>query len=179
MTCWRTINLSKDYGFDRIVLMSLLTMFFAFVLFYLPLNLFNSTTNLNEDGVLLFTLGLLFIFPIHKFLHALPLIILRKKVKIHLTQFFLIIPVFSIRPKQTLSKSVTITAITTPFFLITFLMLLASLIFPGYIHYFSILAAINIGLCVSDFICLTQFIHAPKTCLIEEIEDGYTILVEN
>jgi hypothetical protein len=179
MTCWRTINLSRDYGFHRIVLMSIITMFFTFVLFYIPLNLMHPKAHLNEDGILFFALGLLLVFPIHKLLHGLPLFILRKKFRLTITSYILFMPVLTIRLKETLTKSTIIAALSSPFFLITALMLLGSFMFPGYIHYFSIIAAINLGLCVPDLICLRHFLQAPKTSQIEEVEDGYSILIDN
>lgn len=179
MTCWRTINLAKDYGFHRIVLISIITMFFAFVLIYIPLNLMHPTAHLNEDGILFFLIGLLLVFPIHKLLHGLPLFILRKKFKLTATNHILFMPVLTIRLKETLSKSTIITALCSPFFLITALMLIGSFMFPGYIHYFSIIAAINLGLCVPDLICLRHVLQAPKTSQIEEVDDGYSILVNN
>ncbi|QOR67416.1 DUF3267 domain-containing protein [Cytobacillus suaedae] len=179
MTCWRTINLAKDYGFHRIVLISIITMFFTFVLIYIPLNLMHPNAHLNEDGILFFLTGCLIVFPVHKLLHGLPLFILRKKFKLTASSNILFMPVLTIRLKQTLSKSIIITALIMPFLLITSLMLIGSFMFPGYIHYFSIIAALNLGLCVPDLICLRHVLQAPKTSQIEEVDDGYSILVNN
>ncbi|MCA1030881.1 DUF3267 domain-containing protein [Bacillus timonensis] len=179
MTCWKTINLSKDYGFHRIALISLITMFFAFILFYLPLNLMFSKIHLHEDGLWLFSIALIFVFPFHKVLHAFPLWMTGKRVKLNFKRLFLFIPVLSTRCQYSLSKRMTMIVLLTPFITITSTMLIACFLFPAYIHYFTIIAAVNLGFCVTDFICLNQFMKAPKACIIEEIEEGYEILIEN
>ncbi|WP_099362464.1 DUF3267 domain-containing protein [Fredinandcohnia onubensis] len=177
MTCWKTINLSKDYGFHRIVLVSLISMFIAFILFYLPMNLMYSSIKLNEDGSIYFLLALLLIYPLHAALHVLPYWVTGKKLKVTFKWMYGIIPIVSTRSKDALSKPFIIFVMSTPFLLITTLMLGACVAFPVYIHYFSIIAAINFGLCVPDFIYLGQFIKAPRSCTVEEVEDGYDILI--
>ncbi|MEH7238389.1 DUF3267 domain-containing protein [Bacillus sp. JJ1562] len=179
MTCWKTINLSKDYGFHRIILISLISMFIAFILFYLPMNLLHSSTQLREDGAIYFLLALLLIYPLHATLHVLPFWITGKKLTLTFKWMYGIIPIVSTRSKHSLSKPFIIFVMGTPFLFITALMLCACVVFPGYIHYFSIIAAINFGLCVPDFIYLGQFIKAPRSCTVEEIEDGYDILIHN
>ncbi|WP_078548952.1 DUF3267 domain-containing protein [Litchfieldia alkalitelluris] len=179
MTCWKTINLYKDYGFHRIAIVSFFTMLIAFILLYLPLNLVYSTIHLNEDGLLLFMMTLLLIFPIHKLLHSLPLLFIGKKVKFSIERLFLGFPILSARHECMLTKRMIIIVLLTPFLFITGLMLYACSLFPQNIHYFTIIAAVHLGLCVSDFICLKQVIKAPRSCIVEEIEDGYDILINN
>ncbi|RFB18410.1 DUF3267 domain-containing protein [Bacillus sp. HNG] len=179
MTCWKTINLSKDYGFHRIILISLISMFIAFILFYLPLNLMYSSVELREDGAIYFLLALLLIYPIHATLHVLPFWISGKKLTVTFKWMYGIIPIVTTRSKHSLSKPFIICVMGTPFLFITALMLGGCVVFPGFIHYFSIIAAINFGLCVPDFIYLGQFVKAPRSCTVEEIEDGYDILIHN
>ena len=177
MTCWKTFNLSRDYGHHRVTLLSLITMLIAFILLYLPLNLIYSSIYLNEDGALMFLFFLIAIFPLHHFLHAVPLWISRKKVKMKFKRLFFFCPVLSIRCCQSIPKKLSMIVYATPFFIVTSVILSASFMYPEYIHYFSIIGAINLGLCVTDFICINQFIKAPKMCVIEEIDDGFDILL--
>ncbi|MEH7222680.1 DUF3267 domain-containing protein [Bacillus sp. JJ1566] len=177
MTCWKTINLTKDYGFHRIILISLISMFVAFILFYLPMTFMYSSTGLREDGAIYFLLALLLIYPFHTILHVLPFWITGKKISVTFKWMYGIIPIVSTRSKHPLSKSFIIFVMGTPFLFITILTLGSCIVFPGYIHYFSIIAAINFGLCVPDFIYLGQFIKAPRSCTVEEIDDGYDILI--
>ncbi|MFS0862516.1 DUF3267 domain-containing protein [Fredinandcohnia sp. 179-A 10B2 NHS] len=178
MTCWKTINLSKDYGFHRITLISFISMFMAFILFYLPLNLMYSSIDLREEGSLFFVLALVLIYPLHELLHIIPFWLSGKRITIIL-KWYGAVPVISTRSKYSLSKPFITGVLLTPCLVLTFLLLGACILFPGYIHYFTIAAAINFGLCVPDFIYLKQIIRAPKSCLIEEIEDGYDILINN
>ncbi|MBD8067723.1 DUF3267 domain-containing protein [Bacillus sp. PS06] len=179
MTCWKTINLSREYGFHRIVIVSLLATLMTFILLYLPLNLLYSNTSLNEDGLLLFILSLFIIFPIHKLLHSVPLLLFRKKVKFSIERSVFSLPLLSVRPNCSLSKPLMITVLLTPFVCVTGLMLYSCALFPEYIHYFSIITAVHLGVCVTDFILLKQFIKAPRSCIVEEIENGYDILINN
>ncbi|MFT4416722.1 DUF3267 domain-containing protein [Fredinandcohnia humi] len=179
MTCWKTINLSKDYGFHRITLISFISMFIAFILFYLPLNLMYSSIELKEDGSLYFLFALFFIYPVHELLHVLPFWMSGKRIMINVKWKYGIVPFVSTRSKRSLSRPFAILVLITPFLFITCLTLGMCVVFPGYIHYFTIAAAINFGLCVPDFIYLSQFVKAPKSCLVEEIEDGYDILIDN
>lgn len=154
-------------------------MFIAFILFYLPMNLMYSSIKLKEDGSIYFLLALLLIYPLHASLHVLPFWVTGKKLTVTFKWMYGIIPIVSTRSKHSLSKPFIIFVMGTPFLFITALMLGACVVFPGYIHYFSIIAAINFGLCVPEFIYLGQFIKAPKSCTVEEIEDGYDILIRN
>ena len=154
-------------------------MFIAFIIFYLPMNLMYSSIRLSADGSTYFLLALLLIYPIHAMLHVLPFWITGKKLTVSIKRMYGIIPIVSKRSKHSLSKPFILIVMSTPFLFITAIMLGACLVFPGYIHYFSIIAAINFGLCVPDFIHLGQFIKAPKSCTVEEIEDGYDILIHN
>ncbi len=176
MTCWKTINLYREYGFHRIAIVSLITMLLTFILLYLPLNLMYSNIHLNEDGFKFFTITLLLIYPIHKLLHSLPLLLLGKKVQITIERNHLV-PLLSVRPKCMLSKPLFIIVLLTPFIMVTSLMLYGCVIFPQYIHYFSIITAVHLGLCVSDFIYVKQMLLAPKSCIVEDIKDGYDILI--
>jgi hypothetical protein len=179
MTCWKTLSLSKQYGVHRITIVSLFTMLLAFILFFLPLNVFYSNTQLHEDGLLLFTTSLLLIFPCHKLLHALPLFLSGKKLTMKIDRESFILPLISVRPNRSSSKYLMIIVLLTPFILITGIMFSACVLFPEYIHYFTIIAAINLGFCVSDFIFIKQLIKAPKSCIIEENGDGYDILINS
>lgn len=153
-------------------------MFIAFILFYLPMNLMYSSIELKENGAIYFLLALLLIYPLHAALHVLPFWITGKKLKVTFKWVYGI-PILMTRSKRSLSKPFIIFVMGTPFLFVTAFMFGACVVFPGYIHYFSIIAAVNFGLCVPDLIHLRQFIKAPKSCTVEEIEDGYDILIHN
>lgn len=179
MTCWKTINLHKDYGFHRITMISFISMLLAFIMFYLPMNLIYSSVKPNGDGVFHFILAVALIYPIHELLHAIPLWLTKKQVKINIRRKYSFVPIVSARSKHSLSKSLVILVLVTPFLFITGAMLIGCILFQSYIHYFTIIAAINFGLSITDFFYLKQFIKAPRSCLVEDIEGGYDILVKN
>ncbi len=141
------------------------------------MNLMYSSIELKENGSIYFLLALLLIYPLHATLHVLPFWLTGKKLKVTFKWVSGIIPVITTRSKSSLSKPFIILVMGTPFLFVTALMLVACIVFPGYIHYFSIIAAVNFGLCVPDLIHLGQFIKAPRSCTVEEIEDGYDILI--
>lgn len=61
---------------------------------------------------------------------------------------------------------------------LTTALILGSMYFPAYMHYFCIALPFHIGLCVPDFIFIKHLLFAPKMCFIEEFEDGYEVLVQ-
>jgi len=179
MTCWRTINLSKDYGFHRMVIVSLMTMLFTFIIFYVPLNLVHSSIKLETDGFFIFILSLLFIFPAHKILHSLPLLLAGKKISIEFSRIAEVIPIFKVSSKERIPKPLILAILLTPFLVITICMLAGCFLSPQYIHYFTIIAAVNLGFCVTDFLLIKHLIRAPKRCVVEEFKDGYDILINS
>lgn len=56
-------------------------------------------------------------------------------------------------------------------------MLILTVLYPAYIHYFTIILSLHIGLCVSDFITLKNVLNSPQNCYVEEHEDGIEILI--
>jgi Putative zincin peptidase len=177
MNCWKTINLSKDVGSQKILFISTLTMVIVFILTYLPINLLLPNVHFKDRHFLLFVLLLVSMIPIHKLLYAFPLILSGCRVSLKI-KFFYMLPIFQIRTCHGVRKGNMILSLLSPFFICTSILLLISIYFPAYVHYLCIALAFHIGLCVPDFILIRQIIYAPKTCFIEEFEDGYEILVQ-
>lgn len=177
MTCWKTINLSRDIGLNRIIFISMITMILAFILTYLPINLLYPKVHLKDGHFLLFIFLLISMVPFHKFLHTLPLLISGSRVSINI-KFYHLLPSIQLRACQGIKKHCMIFSLLTPFLSFTLFFLFGCLYFPTYMHYFSIAMAFHLGLCVPDFLFLKQLLLAPKTCFIEEFEDGYEILVQ-
>ncbi|MDQ0232312.1 DUF3267 domain-containing protein [Metabacillus malikii] len=177
MTCWKTINLSKDIGQSRILFLSIITMIFVFILTYLPINLLLPNNRLNDEHFIIFVLLYISLLPIHKLLHALPLLISGCRVSTKIKYYFMI-PVLEVKACNSIKKGSMIISLLAPFLIITSLLLLSSLSFTSYIHYICIAMAFHIGLCVPDFIFIKHLIFAPKTSMIEEFEDGYEVLID-
>jgi hypothetical protein len=80
MSCWKTINLVKDYGGMRIVLTAVSLMILFFIPEYLAMQLIHPQTVQRGDHALLFAGLLVAAIIAHKILHILPLIS-KKKIR--------------------------------------------------------------------------------------------------
>ncbi|MBZ5750808.1 MULTISPECIES: DUF3267 domain-containing protein [Metabacillus] len=177
MNCWKTINLSKDVGQHRILFISMLTMVFIFILTYLPINLLLPNVHLKDEHFFMFVLLLLSMFPIHKLLHAIPLLISGNRVSMKI-KFFYLLPVIQMKASQSIKKRNMLISLMSPFLILTIALFSGSMFFPDYVHYFCIAMALHIGICVPDFIISKHILLAPKMSFIEEFDDGYEVLVQ-
>lgn len=177
MNCWKTINLSKDYGFHRLIIVSVLTMMITFISIYLPLVVVFPSVQLKEGNFLLFLLLMACVVPCHKLLHAVPLWMsgYRVSLKMKLQAY---VPVIYIKTNCNVNKTNMLLSLLTPFLAITALMIAGLMNFPSYLHYFSLGIAFHTGLCITDFIFLNQLVKAPKKCVIEEADESFEILFQ-
>lgn len=178
MNCWKSINLSREYGYHRIVLISTLMAFITFIMLYLPFSMIFSSVNLKENGIHYFILGIFILSPIHKLLHGLPLWLTGRKVGIKVCKIGGI-PTIHLTYRESIPRPLFIMAVTFPALIITSTMVIASFSFPAYMHYFVMMASIHIGFCVTDFIYLIQSMRAPKKCFVKDFDGGYDILIDN
>lgn len=81
MSCWKTINLVKDYGGMRIVLTAVSLMILFFIPEYLAMQLIHPQTVQRGDHALLFAGLLVAAIIAHKILHILPVISKKKLEK--------------------------------------------------------------------------------------------------
>ena len=81
MSCWKTINLVKDYGGMRIVLTAVSLMILFFIPEYLAMQLIHPQTVQRGDHALLFAGLLVAAIIAHKILHILPMISKKKLEK--------------------------------------------------------------------------------------------------
>lgn len=179
MNCWKTISFTKQYGSQRLFILSSLTMLFTFILLYIPVTYLFISTSLYDNYFIIFIAGILLMYPTHKIFHYLPICFLNKKIKkdIHFSNCFL--PVINIRVDEPIQKGYFLLALLTPFLMINGLLVIGCISMPHYLHYFTILIAFHTGLCVSDFLGLKNVLFAPRHSYIEENEDGFEILVSN
>ncbi|WP_141433121.1 DUF3267 domain-containing protein [Bacillus sp. 03113] len=177
MNCWKTINFNKQYGSQRLVMLSSLTMLIAFIVLYVPATFLFVTTSLYNQYFLLFLLCLWLLYPIHKLLHYIPIAHLGKNVK-RIVYFKLrFFPIIEIRAVEPISKHLFLLSSMLPFFLINVTLIIGCFLFTHYVHYLTILLAMHIGLCVPDFIRTKNVLFAPRKAYIEENEEGFEILV--
>ncbi|WP_078381555.1 DUF3267 domain-containing protein [Sutcliffiella halmapala] len=177
MNCWKSINITRQYGIHRIILISFIIALLSFILFFLSFSLIFQGEAVSSHFFGWFCLAIASIFPLHKLFHALPLLATKKEMKFR-WEIIGLIPLITLKIQKPFSKIQSYIVFLTPFVFITFIMILLATIFPNYYHYFSILAALNIGLCIPDLLYVKQIQAAPRSCQIEELNnDGYDILV--
>ncbi|WP_050614234.1 DUF3267 domain-containing protein [Bacillus testis] len=176
MHCWKSVNLNKQYGPQRMFIISLLTMLLSFTTIYALVSAGLSKGTLHDDYALLFMAGIFMLYPLHKVLHLLPLLFAFNKLKIQSKQHFYI-PQFTIRVKDPISKMLFLFSLLTPFVVVTGTCLYFALRLPAYAHYFTILLSLHIGLCASDAITLFNILRSPRCSYVEENDEGFEILV--
>ncbi|MBY0123079.1 DUF3267 domain-containing protein [Bacillus sp. S/N-304-OC-R1] len=177
MNSWKTINFSRQYGSQRLFILSSLTMLLTFIFVYVPAQfLFNAYT-FYDNYFILFIFGLWLIYPLHKLLHYLPIAHHVNKVKKGLSFRYGFVPKIHVTVFEPISKWQFILALFTPFIVINSMLIFACYIYPHYLHYFTIMLAFHVGLCLPDLICAKNVLFAPNSSYIEEDDDGIQILL--
>ncbi len=177
MNCWKTINLSRDLGNQRLMVVSLLVMLAAFIMIYVPLSIIYESIQLNDDYLFLFIICLFLIIPIHLICHALPTWLTGQRIKIKVSFKSIIYPILNIEYNHSLSRNLKIVSFLAPTLLITCPLIFYSIFYPQFMHYLSIGAAMNIGLSVTDIIYLMILIKAPKKSIVEHTKHSFDILI--
>ncbi|RFU62270.1 DUF3267 domain-containing protein [Bacillus sp. V59.32b] len=177
MNCWKSINLTRQYGNQKMFALSLLTMLISFVSLYTFISVLFKETVFYDDYSILFTISVLSLYPVHKLLHYLPLSLHSEKLKAEVQYKWGIVPVCKVKVDSLISKQFFLLVLLMPFMVVSISLLLCAVVFTHYAHYFTILLSLHAGLCVSDFISLKNVIGSPARSFIEENEEGYAILI--
>ncbi len=174
--CWKTINVQKQYGHDRIFLFSTIFVMMVFSFFYISMTAYKDSP-VSDQLFPLFVLVFLMIYPAHKLLHFLPVMRYRKRLRFSIEKQFKVLPVLAMRIHEPILKSRYIIALVVPFIILNSILIIGAIIFPAFRHYFSILLAYHCGLCLIDLLYVKHLIRSPKKALIEETEKGFEILI--
>ncbi|MDL4842754.1 DUF3267 domain-containing protein [Aquibacillus rhizosphaerae] len=177
MNCWKTVNVNREVGINRIYLISLLLGLLSFIFLYIPFSIIHQSNNFKDHGIFPLLIGLALLPLVHKLTHILPLILTNKKVKIKWRLKSKFFPVFFLSTKTKMSKQTSIFTLLAPTLFLTIPGLISSYLFVDYFAYFLIFTAVNIGLSFTDFIYASKFLSAPRKCIVENDDDGYDILV--
>jgi len=174
MNCLKTISVENQFGKVRLWFLSIMTMVGYFLVFFMVFRTFFPSAVLIDHGVSFLLFTLILVLPIHLLLHCLPIWLIGKKATfgIRKNQW----PYFYYSTKQPLSKQISLLSTSSPAFLLTAISIAAAILLPQYIHYISMMSALNVGVCVYDFLNFKQIKNAPKNCLIEENRDGFYVL---
>ncbi|MDA7025986.1 DUF3267 domain-containing protein [Bacillus sp. CLL-7-23] len=170
MSCWKTINLTKDYGGMRIVLAAISLMIIFFIPEYLAMQLIHPQTVQKGDHALLFTGILVGTIIAHKILHLLPNI---SRKKIEKKMFWL-----KMRTWREIPKNLMLVSLLLPFSVITPFFFYAGAMIPELAHYFCIISSIHFGYCLPDFLLAWKLAQAPKNSYVDQEADDFDILIQ-
>ncbi|GEK33488.1 DUF3267 domain-containing protein [Kurthia sibirica] len=176
MHCWKTINVQKLYGHDRIFLLSMIVVFAVFSFFYIAINVFINGP-ISDSMFPLFLVLFLMTYPMHKLLHFLPVARFKKHLRYDLIFRFGLIPTLNMRIHEPIVKSRYMLSLMMPFIVINSAFIVCAMTMPTYRHYFTILLAYHSGLCLIDLLYVKHLLKTPKKALIEETAKGFEVLI--
>lgn len=176
MHCWKTINVKKQYGLERLFVLSSLVVIMVFSFAYALLGIINDTHK-SDDYFWIFTIAFLGVYPLHKIFHFIPMIGLKEKIKFIVFNQFRFIPTVHLRIIEPIQKGRFLFILLAPFIFLNALLVIGVLAVPVFAHYFTILFAYHCGICLIDLIYVKNLSKSPKCALIEETDAGYEILI--
>lgn len=176
MNIWKIINVDRDYGTTRIILLSVLTGVLTFSFTYVLFGLIRQITY-TDEAIYWFILGALFIYPAHKLVHYLCLIDYTNNMKLKLRFKFNFYPILHIKIKKLVPKYRYLFSLIAPFIFLNCLFASGALLTPQFAHYFSIYIGIHCTMCLIDLLNVKYMIKAPHRACIEETPKGYEVLV--
>ncbi|EIT85855.1 hypothetical protein A374_08469 [Fictibacillus macauensis ZFHKF-1] len=177
MNCWKSVNLYRQYGTQRIYITACAVALFSFMVFTnLYERLFPSIYHY-EYGLLPLLFTLITVLPIHKVLHCLPLWLTGKKAKIILLKKNKT-PYLYCQFSQTVSRAMMIVSVMTPLFMVIALSHISAFAFPHLTIFFITFSAIHTGICSLDVLYLGHLLKAPKSSYVEDVPSGFHILVK-
>lgn len=178
MNCWKSVNITKEFGLSRLYLVSFLTGLLAFIFLYVPFSILQGDIHVNESGIVPFILGLVLLPTIHSFMHILPLIMMNKSVKFIYKTKNKKLPVFTYYTKSQLTKKVSLMVALAPTILITIPGIAASYMVADFYVYILLFTSVHIGISFIDFLYVVHIAKAPKKSFIENDRNGFDILIK-
>ncbi|WP_010650118.1 DUF3267 domain-containing protein [Oceanobacillus massiliensis] len=176
MNCWKSININKEIGRNRLILISLLIGILSFMLLFVPFSLFHAGVNVTGNG-LPFINVLLLLPLLHSCMNILPLIIMKKRIKISFRPRNKLFPTFNYHTEKHLTKVESLLVGLAPTLFLTIPGLAASFIFTDFYVYTLLLTCMHIGISYIDFLLVIHVIKAPKKAYIQNVYDGFDILL--
>ncbi|HLR65760.1 DUF3267 domain-containing protein [Virgibacillus alimentarius] len=180
MICWKSINITKEFGLKRIYLISSLIGLMAFVILYVPFSILHKNVLLNESGIVLFIFGIILLPLMHLLMHILPLFILNKKIKVTYKNKSKkrTLPLLTYYTKAYVSKKVSLLVALAPTIFITIPGMIATYLLADFYVYLLLLTTVHIGISFTDFLYVLYIAKAPKQSFIENDNNGFDILIK-
>ncbi|WP_188207054.1 DUF3267 domain-containing protein [Alkalibacillus aidingensis] len=179
MTCWRTININKEVGQNRLTILSIFLGIISFIILFIPFSIIHQNVTLHEPALWQVLLGVVVLPILHKLAHAFPITFTDKELELKWRLKFKYIPYLKIKIKSSLSKRTSIIMMLAPSVFISLPLLLGALLFPMFYPILIVFASIHIGISLSDWLILSFFVKAPKKCIVEKSKNNYDILVQS
>ncbi|WP_349409590.1 DUF3267 domain-containing protein [Pseudalkalibacillus sp. SCS-8] len=174
MNCFKSINLTKDYGKLRLGLLSVLFSLTYFIVYFMLFRMFHPETIYMQTGLVPIVLLSILVIPMHTLLHCIPIWLSGHKAWMILADnrfsFFCRIP--GILPKRT-----ALIAVAFPMVVITGIAFAGPLFFPEYLHVFAIISTLNMYLCLKDMIYIFHLWNSPRDSYLEDSPNGFQIIV--
>ncbi|MFP5200856.1 MULTISPECIES: DUF3267 domain-containing protein [Bacillus] len=168
MNCWKTINLEKDYGYTRMMISAISLAILFFIMAFLCFQLTHPETRLSSHNAPFFAVLLLVTLLVHRVVHLIPVMKNKKKMTLFMKR----------NCWQRVPKKVMLFSLLSPFCVISPVYFVLGVAFPMYAHYFIIIASIHAGYCLPDFLFAWKLLKAPKSCIIDQAQDEFDILVD-
>lgn len=179
MNCYKSFNVSKQYGTIRLTILSLMGTIFFFTIFYSLFGSNHHKTAFSSFNLLTLIMTIFIVWPVHKSMHCLPLWLAGKRASISIERSINNgIPMIYTNIPGTISKHLSIIMVSFPSVIITVVIFASAFKFPSMVYYLSLAGALNFGLCMKDFVYLVHLTKAPANALIEDDRDGCKILIK-
>lgn len=176
MHCWKIVNVERDFGTTRIILLSSILFILSFSFCYVSLS-FKRTVPYTDAYFVYFLIALFCIYPFHKFFHYLLLLDYTKHMRLKIKVKFHVLPFIHLKVNRFVPKCRYVSSLLSPFILLNGFLLYTAIQLPAYTHYISILFGVNCFICLIDLLNVKGMILAPRNAIIEETPKGYEVLV--
>lgn len=178
MNCWKSINVTKQYGLHRLYFISFLTGLLSFIILYVPVSILHGTHAVKEIGMVGFIAAILLLPMMHAVMHILPLILVKKRINPKkYSMRSLLLPSLAYT-QHFMSKRMSIAIASAPTLFITIPGLIASCLFVEYDVYILLFTSAHIGFSYIDFLFIAHIYKAPKKSFVENGIHNFDILTE-
>lgn len=177
MNSMKSVRVMRDYGPVRLALISIFTMVVFFALFYCIFFDLHPHLQVVQFRLMWFLICLIFVYPLHKTFHCLPLWLSGHRAKLALTTMPNRYPALFCDWPGPISRNSAIVSVAFPLVGITGLSMAAASMMPEVFPYISVIATINFGLSITDCIYFSFLLKAPVNAYVEDFRDGFHILI--
>lgn len=173
--CTRRIDIHARFGIPRIAFLSFVFTVIMFLFSYEVLYYFSQTA-LSDHYFLILLVAIILLYPVHKAIHLLVFLPYFRSFRIHKLNKQKWLPFYNTYVSRPINKYYFCINLIMPFIVLTTFLVLASIKFPEYGHYFVFLIALNFGYSILDFLYLKIVLFSNDGSYIEEHQTGINIL---